>query len=160
SERKGQYDAYLVRPDGTGERALLVEDYDEAPVAWLDGGHRVLVKLWKLDGTTALVAVDTDTGKSQTTVFAERAPENLEVSVSPSGRWLLYTVPRGLEIFVRGLAPDAAAVRVSTAGGRKGYWAADGQELFYQNERTVMAASFRENGGKPEPGVPRALFTL
>jgi hypothetical protein len=160
SERKGQYDTYVARPDGSGERALLTEDYDEAPVSWSRDGRRLLVKQWKQDGTTAMVAVDVETAKSPAPVFSAQAPSDIEVS--PHDRWLLYTSPRSgrPEIFVRAFPADAAAVRVSTAGGHSALWSADGRELFFQDGRTMMAASFRDDGPRPEIGVPRALFTL
>src|SRR4029079_19255300 len=64
SERKGDYDAYVARPDGSGERVLLNKDYDEQPLGWTHDGKRILVKEWRLDGTTPVVAVDAATGGS------------------------------------------------------------------------------------------------
>ena len=160
SERKGQYDAYVSRIDGSGDRAVFQEDYDESPVGWLNRSRRLLVKQWKLDGATAMIAVDPENTTSPTPVFSTSAPS--DTVVSPNDKWLAYVSTRSgrPEVFVRALSVDAAAVRVSTDGGTDPLWSRDGLEIYFQNQRTMMAASFRGDAATPEPGVPRELFTL
>src|SRR5262249_51561534 len=89
SERKGEYDAYVARRDGSGERALLSKDYDESPEAWSRDGRRIFVKQWLLDGSTPLVSVDASSGGAPETLETA-IPSGAGVEVSPDDQWLLF----------------------------------------------------------------------
>jgi serine/threonine protein kinase/Tol biopolymer transport system component len=159
SERKGQYDAYIARPDGSGERVLMEQDHDEAPIAWSRSG-RILVKEWRQDGTFPTVAVDQATGKSSETIF--RGPSPGTVEVSRDNRWLLYSsrVSGRPEVYVRAFAADSAALRISTEAAITPYWSPDGREVFFKSMEALKVASFRGDGTRPETGIPQTLFNL
>jgi len=159
SERKGQYDSYVARPDGSGERVLLEQDHDEAPIAWSRDG-RILVKEWKPDGTVPAIAVDQATGKSAAVIFRDVSPGSIQIS--RDNRWLLYgsSISGAPEVYVRAFAADAAAVRVSTEIGFTPYWSPDGRQIVFKSTSVVKMASFRGDGNRPEIGVPQALFNL
>ena len=159
SERRGQYDSYVARPDGSGERVLLEQDHDEAPIAWSRDG-RILVKEWKPDGTLPAIAVDQATGKSSAVIFGDVSPSGIQIS--RDNRWLLYesAVSGVPEVYVRGFAADAAAVRVSTEAASTPYWSPDGRQILFKSMNVVKTASFRGDGHRPEVGVPQTLFNL
>jgi eukaryotic-like serine/threonine-protein kinase len=161
SERKGQYDTYIARPDGSGERALLEADHDEAPVAWSHDGRRIIAREWRTDGTEPLVSVDAAGGGTPEVVMPSTS-QQLNVELSPDDRWLAYVSDTSgrREVYVRGLARDATALRVSSDGGDHPYWSPGGRELFFVRGDTLMAAAFRGDGSVPQVGPPRALVTL
>ena len=161
SERKGEYDAYIARPDGSGERALLNKDYDEQPIAWSHDANRILVREWRLDGTTPISLVDAATGGSQT-VLLPNTPGGSGAEISPNDRWFVYPGMRGSrkEISVRSLSENGAVTRVSNDGGDYPFWSHDGSEIYFLNDNTIMAASFRETGGKADTGVPHEVLKL
>ena len=85
---------------------------------------------------------------------------------SPDGRWITYSSDESdrREVYVQRFAPDrtpAAAVgkwQISTDGGDKPRWSADGRELFYlAPDRKLMAVPIK-SGATLEPGVAAELF--
>jgi dipeptidyl aminopeptidase/acylaminoacyl peptidase len=161
SERKGEYDAYIARPDGSGERVLLNQDYDEQPIAWTHDGSRILVREWRLDGTTPIISVDAANGGSPV-VLLPNTPGGSGGEISPNDHWFVYPGARGsrTEVSLRSLSENGTGMRVSTDGGDAPLWSRDGSEIYFLNDNTIMAASFRESGGQPEIGVPHALLKL
>lgn len=81
-------------------------------------------------------------------------------ALSPNGRWLAYTSDESgrAEVYVRPF-PDVEAGReqISTAGGRRPRWSADGRELFFQSGSSLMAVAV-ESGTRFTAGPPKALF--
>jgi Tol biopolymer transport system component len=104
-----------------------------------------------------------------TSDFEERAP-----SVSPDGRWVAYQSDQSgrHEVYVRvfptsGAADSAARAaspssgqwQVSTSGGIRPTWRADGRELYYIDPGgRLMAASVVTSGATFEAGTPVPLF--
>ena len=89
-------------------------------------------------------------------------------SISPDGRWLLYSsVPATRrEVLVQsvpkeaGGSPNAAGKwQISTAGGGQPAWRADGKEIFYVAPDGMMMAVPVESGENFfRPGAPKPLF--
>ena len=88
-------------------------------------------------------------------------------SLSPNGRWLLYTLNESGrdEVFVRTVPPQlggpATAEKwpLSSSGGRQARWRADGTEIFYLSPEGALVAVPVEAGQGPfQAGVPRSLF--
>jgi eukaryotic-like serine/threonine-protein kinase len=88
-------------------------------------------------------------------------------SVSPDGRWLLYTLFASgrNDVFVRTLPVEAggsaAAGRwqVSSSGGSQPTWRADGKEIFYLTpEGALMAVPVESGENSFRPETPRELF--
>lgn len=63
--------------------------------------------------------------------------------VSPDGRWLAYVSNEAGqdEVYVRPFPRPGGPVQVSTAGGREPRWAPSGRELFYRDQRGLVAAA-------------------
>jgi Tol biopolymer transport system component len=85
---------------------------------------------------------------------------------SPDGRWVAYSSDETgrRDVYVQGFAPDRQPATgvgkwtVSTAGGDKPRWSADGKELFYlAPDGRLMAVPVKLNPTF-EPGLPMALF--
>jgi Tol biopolymer transport system component len=79
--------------------------------------------------------------------------------LSPDGRWLAYGSQESgtPEIYVQRFPDGAQRTRVSTNGGVKPSWGADGRELFYRSERSLMAVDVR-TGDRLDLGAPHMLF--
>jgi len=91
------------------------------------------------------------------TSFSERNP-----SLSPDGRWLLYTSNESgqNDVYVRSFPVTGPRVQVSVDGGHGPGWALDGHEIHYWagDYKTMMVVPFRAEGEKIEVGTPRTLF--
>ncbi len=85
-------------------------------------------------GTTDIV---NPTGKSSVRPYLHASWGEFDVSVSPDGRWAAFTSNESStpEIHVRHFPLDEAGGqwKVSTGGGQRARWSADGRTIFYQN---------------------------
>jgi len=132
--------------------------------AWLNAGS------WSADGRQILVAEQNQrqldigvldlAGENRyrriiATPFREFAPV-----LSPDGRWLAYgsNETGRNEVYVAAYPDVQHKFLVSKGGGESPLWRRDGRELFYTNEKKVMAADIA-----PAPqiaiGRPRRLFS-
>jgi serine/threonine-protein kinase len=82
--------------------------------------------------------------------------------MSPDGKWIAYQSTESGEMQVFGRPfPNTASGRwqISVGGGFAPLWSRDGKEIYYRNQRNLMAASV-----KTAPGFaatpPRPLFRL
>jgi hypothetical protein len=79
---------------------------------------------------------------------------------SPDGRWLAYQSNRSgrFEIYVSPFpGPSGKRKQISNAGGLYPRWRADGKEIFYELNGTLMAAEVSIKGGDVEVGAVRSL---
>jgi serine/threonine protein kinase len=97
----------------------------------------------------------------------ESPAEGLHPSISPDGRWLLYssTQTGRREVFVESMpeqmgGPVAGFKRmISIAGGTQPAWRADGKELFYlAPEGKMMSVPVDSGAASLKLGVPKPLF--
>jgi Tol biopolymer transport system component len=158
---------FVERPaNGIGpETVLASQDYLDFPTAVShDGRWLVFVEASPLHSTIALRSRE---DPSKVVRIQDRETER-DGSISPDGRWLLYSsVPATRrEVLVQsvpkeaGGSPNAAGKwQISTAGGSQPVWRADGKEIFYVAPDGVMMAVPVESGENFfRPGVPKPLF--
>jgi serine/threonine-protein kinase len=91
------------------------------------------------------------------TPFNENRPR-----LSPNGRWVAYVSNesgRG-EVYVRALISPGVKTQVSRDGGRLPTWSADGRELIFLQESTLMAVTVTTATAAFEAGRPYPLFNL
>ena len=69
-------------------------------------------------------------------------------SVSPDGRWLVYTATEEgrAEVFVRPSGAPSPVVRVSPAGGEQPRWAPDGRSVFYRDSASMVEVGLALDG--------------
>ncbi|MDA1315547.1 MAG: hypothetical protein O2968_19635, partial [Acidobacteria bacterium] len=78
---------------------------------------------------------------------------------SPDGRYLAYDSDESgqPEVYVRPFPPGPGKWQISTAGGVHPIWSADGNEIFYVEDSTLMAVPVATEGNFT-PGPPQRLF--
>ena len=78
------------------------------------------------------------------TTFNEESP-----ALSPDGRWLAYVSDESgrREVYVRSFPAMGARYAVSTGGGTEPMWSPRGDELFYRNGPSILAAEVRTTPG-------------
>jgi Tol biopolymer transport system component len=158
---------YMALPSATGPpEALYRAGKPKAPNDWSPDGRfltfnelhptrRSDLYVMRLEGREPIPLVVTDA-------------DELPAVFSPDGKWIAYSSDEtgNREVYVRDFAPDRTPavgdvkVRVSTEGGDKPDWSADGAELYYisaDGRLTVVAV-------KTTPtfvvGSPVALFEV
>ncbi len=80
----------------------------------------------------------------------------LSAALSPDGRWLAYTADTtgAQEIWVRAYPGPGAPIRVSPDGGSEPVWAPNGRELYYLQDKFMMAVAVdTANGFNFKPAV-------
>jgi hypothetical protein len=111
---------------------------------------------WSRDGQTAILAqsglpaglLELQMRNGTTTPLVAGVTQGRS---SPDGQWLAYTSGKSgaREIYVRSASGEGVQL-VSDGGGQNPHWRGDGRELFYANDRSVMAVDV-----KPEPSLDK-----
>ena len=106
-------------------------------------------------------------GERQPIPFPEFPAEGRHPSLSPDGRWLLYssTQTGSREVFVESMpeqmgGPVAGFKRmISIGGGTQPAWRADGEEIFYvAADGKMMSVSVDPGGASLKLTLPKPLF--
>jgi hypothetical protein len=161
SIRKGDFDVYTAAPDGTRERPILTDDFDQVPQAWDRDGRRLIVGEWHHDGSRPLTVVDTmHEGKPEIVVPGNVSAESAQLS--PDDRWLTYVADQAgrAEVYVQPFPGSEAAVRVSSRGGVQSIWSPARKELFYRRANELVSVEYRDDHARFEAGDEKILFTL
>ena len=123
----GVFDIYEIAADGSSApRSLYKSPRSKKPVQWSRDG-------WLLfDESGAMFALRLGTNQPPLAI----GPPNRQAEfarLSPDGQWIAYAAQETdrLEIFLERFPTSAGRVPVSTNGGTRPHWRADGRELFY-----------------------------
>jgi Tol biopolymer transport system component len=163
SERKGEYDAYASRPDGSAERPLLTKDIDEQPLALTRDGRRLIVKEWLPDGSTPVSLVDLGAGPDhRSEVLFRSMGLGIGIALSRDDRWMAFA---GLtsgrrQILVQAVRAGAVATRVSRDGGAEPFWSPSGTEIFFHANDALVSVPIRAEGERVVAGSETTLFPL
>ena len=146
-----------VAADGTGQPQVVLESKPSIRAASWSGDGRLLAlavrgpdlndDIWVLDKDS-----DSEPSPFLDTRFAERYP-----AFSPDGRWIAYASEESgrWEVYVRPYPGPGGRIQVSNGGGTEPLWSGDGRELFFRSSDTMMAVSFKHDGGvifgRPQP---------
>ena len=143
--------------DGTGDAVVLIEGKSVlANPAWSPDG-RYLVYASRTDIHYLERQPDGAVSEPVTipdTPALERVPK-----VSPDGRFLAYLSDESGrdEVYVRPFPSGAGRWQASVDGGTQPLWSRDGTELYYVDDRTLMAVSVTLEPGFIH-GQPQRLF--
>ncbi len=163
SERKGEYDTYTARPDGSDVQPLLTKDVDELPLAWTRDGRRLVEKEWRPDGSNPVSVIDLDSGPDyRGEVLIPTTASGASYMLSPDDRWILFggLASGRREVYIQPLRGQMVATRVSSSGGTQAFWSASGKEIVFHRGDDVVSVSFRQEGERPVIGSETPLFRL
>jgi serine/threonine-protein kinase len=158
--------AYWQAADGTGTAERLTGDQTSVgavtfPSAFVPDGSGLLYSI----GTSDVGLVSIGGGPPEAVILTGDGQQT-NPAVSPDGRWLAYQSNESdrFEIYVRPFPDiDAGRWQISTNGGTRPEWSADGKELFYFREDTGAGAELVavnvESGDTFRPGTQQTLFS-
>jgi serine/threonine-protein kinase len=165
SDREGGVvNLYWQPADGTGSTERLTDGLGTQFPTQVSPDGMVALFADQRDGPADLLAVSLTrpegaSGPREITTLLKTPFVEQAGVVSPDGRWLAYesNASGRFEIYVRPY-PDVSGGQwqVSPSGGQKPRWSRDARELFFVNERTVMAVRV-EPGPGWTAGVPQAV---
>ena len=151
---------------GTGE--VRVADLSGNVQAFSTGGSRAIVGSWSPDGRTLAVQLlradqtndigTFDLTTQKLTPLATTPASEANPQFSPDGRWLAYQSNRSgrSEIEVRPFGRSGAPIQVSSSGGARPVWSADGASIYFQDARgMIVRAAFKEGRVSTQQQVAR-----
>jgi serine/threonine protein kinase len=150
--------------DGSGEaERLTTSSISQFPTATTADDHVVFGEAGPTPGLDLLrVALG---GTHQITPLLQTEFDEKNGVVSPDGRWLAYESNRSgsFEVYVRPFPKGGGHVQVSTGGGTRPLWEANGKELFYVGADTSVELSLWQvpvqvSGATWNAGAPTRLF--
>ncbi len=149
-----------IAADGSGESAALpggsTNDYPTSPGPDPDS---VLVVRVDPDTTGDIFQMSLSGAFQPRSLLATPAYDG-GPQLSPDGHWLLYqSNPSGqAAIFVRRYPGLDRPYPVSSGGGVQARWSRTGHEIYYRNDRHMVAVSVDTSGAEPIFGSPTPLF--
>jgi len=159
SNRDGSFRCYLKAASGVGtEDSLAYSGGYQGPTDWSRDGRTLLSTALGAKGWDLWVQPAEE--RATPTVFLQTPFNERSGRLSPDGRWLAYQSDESgrREIYVLAFPGPGGKWQVSTGGGTKPHWRADGNEIYYRTlEQTIMAVPVSA-GASFEPGTPRPLF--
>jgi dipeptidyl aminopeptidase/acylaminoacyl peptidase len=166
SNDKVSWDLYRKLADGTGNEEVLYSDKaNKVPTSWSRDGKFLL--FWRNDVKTTnhiwVLPMGEPTGatpKAFPWLGAATQFNELMAKFSPDGHWVAYQSNRSgrFEIYVAPFSePGGKHTQVSNGGGGYPRWRADGNEIFYELNGTLMAAEVSIKGRDVQVGTIRSL---
>jgi hypothetical protein len=157
SNRDGNvFNVYDIAADGSSpERLVFASDRNKRPLQWSADGKWMLLDA---NGLTALSLDNRHTVKP----LGDRETLAAFGELSADSEWVAYTSRDSgrLEIYVERFLVQSRKWQVSTQGGTRPHWRADGRELFYLGLDNKIYAVPVTLGSTPTFGVPVALFPV
>jgi Tol biopolymer transport system component len=152
---------YAIPADGSQPRELVASLGAHHLSASFDGKYlayeagQVVSRLANRE--MGLLALETR-GKPQVLMREQHAVLNPQFS--PDSRWLAFDSDETgrREVYVQSFPAGAGRWQVSTDGGGQMRWRRDGKELYYENDRRMMAVAVKPKGAGLEFGIPTMLF--
>lgn len=135
SNRRGNYDIYRMRPDGTGRKPLTRSDADEKEPAWLPGGKSLIftretkklirssISLYQLDLTSQRI----------TRVIPDFRGSHGIANVSPTGTLITFTGKRtfGWDVAVFDRSRNQVTFLAERGKSCRGRFSPDGKKLAF-----------------------------
>lgn len=164
--RDGAYVVSAWDADGSGgEEVLSRSNFQIVPTFWMpNGGLLLLVRDSKTGFDIDYLPPAGNDGKRVRAPLLHAPGDQLAGTVSPNGRWILYTSDDGAggiaEAFVARFPGAGSRRPVSTTGADSPRWSRDGKEILFSSRTKLMSATVRETGETLEIAEPRMLFEM
>jgi Tol biopolymer transport system component len=160
SNREGVYNIYVKPSTGAGQEDLVLRN-----------DRNKFLSDWSRDGRFLLYGQSAGTnhtdlwtlpmiGDHKPMLYLRRTGEMRGGCFSPDGRWVAYQSDESsrYEIYVQSFPAGAEKVQISTNGGTRPKWRADGKELYYLTLTGTLMAVPVKPGPAFAAGVPETLF--
>ena len=135
SNRDGNYEIYVMNPDGSNQNRLTNNSDDDSAPAWSTDGSKIVFESWR-DGNLEIYVMDSD-GSNQTNLTNNSASDN-SPSWSPDGSQIVFYSKRdgNHEIYV--MDADGSNPTNLTNNSANDYypsWSPDGSKIAFNSYR-------------------------
>ncbi|HEX5602870.1 MAG TPA: protein kinase, partial [Pyrinomonadaceae bacterium] len=165
ANKKGARNIYRVPASGNGPIESVLASNEDLNLEDISSNGRLLVFNFRNHGDD-VPGVGLLTLPDKRRVIFASAPAR-SARLSPDQKWMAYTSTRnGSAIVVRRVGPagqpigDEQIVSGSSGSATTAMWRADGKELFYLENGTLMSVQIETNGDRLTAGEPRPLFKV
>jgi Tol biopolymer transport system component len=148
----GRLEEQMV-PRKEGAKAALTPDY------WSRDGDTVLVSAMSPGTGVDIMKLSLANGTLEPIIVTDE--DEQFPTLSPDEKWMAYESSESgaSEIYVQAYPDAGGKWQVSADGGTRPVWSADGSELFYQHDDTLMSVEV-EAGAAFRSGEPEPVFEL
>ena len=162
SNRGGLAHLYEKAADGTGvTKPLVADDAEESLPSFSSDGRYLLFQRRKdQPGARWEIWALPLFGERKAIPVLQSQFDVWEAVLSPNGKWLAYMSRESgrPEIYIVPFLHGSGRQEVSTAGGLRPRWRADGRELFYVSSDGLMSVETAEQGSRLIVGKVQELF--
>lgn len=164
SSRRSNYDIWRKRSDFSDEAELLIPATSDylAPYCFTPDGNALLGTSSSPETGIDISILSLSEDKPVAKPWLASPDLETNPSVSPDGRWIAYDLIRAQsrEVFVRALDGAGGVQQISAAGGFRPRWSHKGDRLFYELDKTIMAAPILVKDKVIVPGTPVKFVDL
>jgi Tol biopolymer transport system component/predicted Ser/Thr protein kinase len=157
--RKDFEDIYVRSAAAGGQEELLLSsDHDKSPTSWSPDGRFILFEDYTSAGIDLWVL--SLEGKPRAEPFLRTQFDETGATFSPDGKRIAYVSAESgrSEVYVQDFPERSNRRQISTGGGSRPRWRADGRELFYGSRGGKLMSVDVSEGG--EFGAPKELFQV
>jgi Tol biopolymer transport system component len=139
--------------DGSGSAERLTDPKAAQPTSYVrvSSDGRIVYRDARSDGDVWMLPLEGDR-KLQPAI--EGPGNQFEASLSPDGRWMVYTSSESgrAEVYVQPFPPTGAKYQITTTEGHDPLWSTDGRQIFYLaegvgNNHRLVSVDVRTDSG-------------
>ena len=164
SSRSGKEGLWRKRADGSGELNMILEHEGGRliPQSVSDDGKILLYVQRGKRGNVDVWVKNMDDTSDQGKPLLDSQFDEARPVISPDGRSVAYNMNqgRGSEFYLRKIDGKGFGDPISTVDGGGNRWSADGDKLFYSNERAIWSVDITVKGGAYEIGEPKEAVQM
>lgn len=157
--RRGNFDVFMSRLDGSDEQVLLERDLDEEMLEWFSDGRRFLALL---SGEQSWFIEEFDREHGPIRTLGGREFSGKQIDISRDDTWFALSAGQsGVgELYVQRTDGSAARTRVSPRGGSDPLFSPVRDELFYFRGNQVVAVDYEVTDGEFVVGNHNVMFEV
>jgi len=154
TDRDGNDEIYVMRPDGTQARNVTRNEAADDEPSWSPDGRRI-VFVSDRDGNQELYVMDAD-GTGVTRLTGTPEDESMP-AFSPDGARIAYVVAEGRDVYVEVMRADGSGSRRLCEGFAPS-WSLDGETIYLNQGQLPVICRVRAEGGETKvAGVEEEL---
>jgi eukaryotic-like serine/threonine-protein kinase len=164
SDRNKRFDLFQRASNGEGNEELLLKSgQSKIPTDWSNDGKYIAYFTVNPNDIWILPINPSGQGNEQKPfVFLQTEFNESRATFSPDGRWIAYQSDESGrdEIYIRPFPGPGGKWQVSTAGGTRPRWRADGKELFFVGADRLMSAQISLGISTVQVGAVQSWFDI
>jgi tRNA A-37 threonylcarbamoyl transferase component Bud32/dipeptidyl aminopeptidase/acylaminoacyl peptidase len=148
--KDGKPGVYKVAADGSGQPQLVLAGAEAAPTSFTPNGKTLLFTQPGPNGKARIMVLPLDAAGGTASPYAlrESSAADNDGQISPDGKWVAFTSAESgrREVYVLPFPGPGPKVQISSDGGERERWSADGRELLFWDtvgNATLMSAAIK-----------------